>query len=650
MVARSEPAAARRRGEWWLLDRLALGSALLSGLVMYALIAEGGWYIDDFQNLILAQLAHLNRPYVDLPIFGHPQPGTRIVTWLLYRVAPMNYQLAAGLVCLGLALGAYLFYRILRLAFRPSPWHLVLTSMVVSTGLWVPVSAWWAGAVELIPCFLTGMLMTYSVLRCYQGGRARWLWGVLPGVWLLGGLAFYERALFGGMFAALFLPAVAATSFRPRAVLQVARRAWLAYASLIVVALAYLAYYTSHQLVRTVKGYTKAELLHFFWVCWSHSLIPGLFGGSIGSVRILALSTAHPPLWWLVVCQFALLGLVVLGVLRNGARTLLAWAVFVVLFFLPAQYAIATARLKVHGPAVGQEYRYVADLLPLLLLTVALVVLRRGSALRTGVASAGPVPAEASPAEGADAAAVGAPAAAAAPHPPVRTRPTLLGLPRPHLVLTVAALCALWAVFLSTALPIHDRWVHGRNVRYAKNLRHDVAMLDRGAPWSVYNTFVPVDVSSPTYGRYSTVPAIAELLSRRQISVDDLSRPMYVADANGHLRPARFYALSTAADVCSTTRQRILTPLSRPLPKGLWNIQFKYSTRYPTTMRFAMDPGNGTPIEATGLFRGFPVRAGSGELTFALRQSSITQFRLDAATGGVCLSDIRIGRPVPVAR
>ena len=62
--------------------------------------------------------------------------------------------------------------------------------------------------------------------------------------------------------------------------------------------------------------------------------------------------------------------------------------------FVPAQYAIATARLYVHGPRVGNEFRYLADLFPLAVLTVALTVLRRSAAAaaprwRTGAAGAG---------------------------------------------------------------------------------------------------------------------------------------------------------------------------------------------------------------------------------------------------------------------
>src|SRR6185503_266577 len=112
------------------------------------------------------------------------------------------------------------------------------------------------------------------------------------------------------------------------------------------------------------------------------------------------------------------------------------------------------------------------------------------------------------------------------------------------------------------------------------------------------------------YGQYALAPSLAELVSGHPVSADDLSKPMYVVDPDGRVRPARFRALATVPAACSTGRQKILQPVSRP-----------------TVLRFALDPGTGTAVEATGMFRGFPV-SGSGRLTFSLRLSAVTGFRL----------------------
>jgi hypothetical protein len=621
-----EPAAVPQpgaRGEWWLLDRLALAWSMVSALVLYVLIGRGGWYVDDFVAFDLAKRYPLNLRYLKITVFGHPQPGTRVLDWVLYRIAPMNYPLASAVLCLGFGLMTWLVYRILRMAFRPSPWHLVFTAMVSTSGLWVPATAWWAAGVQTVDCTLASMLTVYAMLRCYRGPY-RPLWAALAGGALLAGLACYERTLFGAAFAAWFLPAVTCRSARPREVLPVLRRAWSGYLALAAVTAGYLLIYLTHQLVQRHPGYTRGELAHFLWLCWSHALIPGLFGGSLRTSQQVALSLAAPPLWWLTGCQVALLGLVGYGLVRNRLRALAAWLVFLTIF-LVAQYLIASARLAIYHVEIGNEFRYVADLIPLLVLTLAITILRPAAL---------PPVASTEQASG---------LRASRRHP---LAGDLLGVNRRHLLATGAGLIALWVVYLVTAMPISYRWTHGLNVRYVQNLRAGVGELDRRGPWSLYTTYVPFAVAPASFGHYSQTTTIAQLVTGHPVSADDLAEPMYVVDGDGHLRPARFRSLASVPGLCSTGPQQVLQRLSKPLPRGLWNVRLSYRVATPTTLRFALDPGTGVPVEATGASRGY-LLSGSGQLTFPLRLSAIAGLRLDAAAAGACISDVRIGRPVP---
>ena len=640
MVVAEPPAITRpARSEWWLLDRLALAWSVLSALSLYALIGRGGWYVDDFLNFGLARQYPLGRFYLRFPIFGHLQPATRLVNWLLYRISPMNYPLAAALLCLGMGAMTWLTYRVLRLAFRPSPWHLVLVAMVSTTGLWVPVTAWWAGGAEIVGCVLASMLMMHAMLRCYRS-RHPVRWGLLAGFWLLAGLSWYERALFGAAFACWFLPAVTCRSIRPSQLWAVLRRAWPGYLALVVVALSYLDYYFSHHFVAVFPGYTRAELLHFFWVCWSHAMIPGLFGGSLTTGHLDVLSYAHPPLWWLTACQLLLLALVGYGLLRNRLRAALAWLVFLAIF-LPAQYTIATARLYVHHARIGQEFRYLADLLPLLVLTVAISILRPAALLP----AAGQPEAADEPL--ADRAAGDSDADEAQARGAARAGRWRAVDPR-HAALTGVALLALCAVYLVSALPVSYRWVSGRHVRYVQNMRASVAQLDRQGPWSMYTTYTPGDVSPAGYGHFSQTPVVAALIADQPVSSDDLTKPMYVATVDGQLKPATLRAGATVPGACASQPDKFLQALSRPLPLGLWNLQLRYRTAVPTVLRFALDPGDGTPIEATGSFRSFTV-SGSGQLTFAIRYTAIKALRVDIGAAGTCVSDVRIGVPRPTS-
>jgi hypothetical protein len=617
----SEAGAPDEANEWRLLDRIALGSSALSGLVLFLLISRGNWYADDYLNMGLAQDTKLNPSYVSLAIFRHPEPAVRIVNWLLFHTAPMNYPLAAALVCCGVGLATWLLYRVLRMSFRPSPIIALLIVMAGFSGLWVPVTAWWAGGSEISGCVLANMLVLHAVLRCYHG-RNRLGWAIAAGAWLLAGLAFYERALLGGLFAAAYLLVVMCRSVSASELWRVFRRAWPAYLSLLVVAVGYLAYYLSHHFVSRQPGYSRGELLRFLWVCWSHTLVPALFGGSLNSGNLGSLSFAAPPFWWRVACQLLLLAAVGYGVRRYGIRSLLGWLVFLPLF-LAAQYPIASARLTVHGPGVGQENRYLADLLPLIVLTLASTVLVRASQHDADQVEP-------------EAADVVAGAGGTSRH---RYRY------RPPGVAVAVGLVVVLAVFLTTALPESRRWTTSPGVSYTNHLHSDVAARERAGPWSLYSTYVPRTVSLPTYGRFSTTARIAELYTGRPVSIDDLSKPMYVADVSGHLVPARFQELASVPDSCSgQARIGPVVPVSRPLPRGNWTLQLDYRTSKPTVLRFAIQDGARVQ-EATGAFRAFSV-SGSGRLTFALRPAEVDALRVDANQPGACLSSVLIGEPV----
>lgn len=612
-----------------LLDMLAIVLVVVQAGLLYRFMSVGYWFLDDFENLELAQSAPLSSDYLQLTVFGHPQPGNRFVNWLLIRAFPMNYQVAVAMVSIGIALTAFTVYRILRNLFPPSPLHLVFASMAGATALWLPTGQWWAGGSGVTACSLTSALSCASLVRCYlseRGGR-RVAWGLLAGFWMLAGLLFYERTLFGCLFGALFLPAAVCRSLRPRDVLRVLRRAWVGYLSLAVVAAGFLVYYLTGSFVRKQPGYTTGEVVHYLWVAWSHSLVPGLFGGPLNSNPLGPESTAGTPLWWLVVTEVALGLIALLGLRRLGWRSLRGWLILLPIF-LVAQYSIATARLASHGPRIGNEFRYISDMLPLAVLALAVVLLRPGPDPRS------PEVAEAPPLHAAPDTFAG----------PAGWR----GMNRRHLLLGGVVLLVTWTVFLTSAVPISRRWQTAPGRNYVANLQAGIKAADAKGPWSLYTTMAPNTVSLTTYGRYSSTPFLARLVSGHEISTDDLRRPMYLVNPAGQLVPARLDIRSRPALRCSTgDRQQVMAPLKPVLSKGFWTVVFRYTVARPSLLRFAVFDGS-RYVEATGSFRGFPVM-GSGELTFMTRSTAIQTLRLDAQHAGICLTDVRIGRPLPAS-
>ena len=610
-----------------LLDIAAVVLVVVQAGLLYRFMSVGYWFLDDFQNLELAQAAPLSSDYLQMTVFGHPQPGARLANWLLIRAFPMDYHVAMAMVAVNIALTAFTVYRILRNLFPPSPLHLVFASMAGATALWLPAGQWWAGGVGVTTSALANALSCAALVRCYLSERPgrRVAWGLLAGVWMLLGLLFYERTLFGCLFGALFLLAAVCRSLRPKELLRVLRQAWVGYLSLAVLAAGFLWYYLIGSFVRKQPGYTGGELVHYLWVAWSHSLVPGLFGGPLNSDPLGPESTAGTPLWWLVVTEVALGLIALLGLRRLGWRSLRGWLILLPIF-LAAQYSIATARLTSHGPRIGNEFRYIADMLPLAVLALAVVLLRPGpDPTRPTVADPPPLHA--------------APDTFAGPA-------SWRGMNRRHLLLGGVVLLVTWTVFLTTAVPISRRWQTAPGRDYVANLQAGIKAADAKGPWSLYTTMVPNTVSLTTYGRYSSTPFLARLASGHEISTDDLRRPMYLVRADGRLVPARLDIRSRPALRCSTAnRQQVLAPLKPVLDKGFWTVAFRYTVARPSLLRFAVFDGS-RYVEATGAFRGFPVK-GSGELTFMTRATAIHQFRLDAQHAGICLTDVRIGRPLP---
>ena len=394
-----------------------------------------------------------------------------------------------------------------------------------------------------------------------------------------------------------------------------------------MVAVGYLWYYLTGSFVRKQPGYTGGEVVHYLWVAWSHSLVPGLFGGPLNSDPLGPESTAGTPLWWLVVTEVALGLIALLGLRRLGWRSLRGWLILLPIFVV-AQYSIATARLAGHGPRIGNEFRYLSDMLPLAVLALAVVLLRPGP--DPARPDRRPTPSRCTRRAGASAAA------------------SWRGLNRRHLLLGGVALLVTWTVFLTSAVPISRRWSTAPGRDYVANLRRGIEAADARGPWSLYTTMAPNTVSLTTYGRYSSTPFLARLVSGHEISTDDLRRPMYVVDDAGRLLPARLDIRSRAELPCSTgNRQQLCAPVRPALDKGFWTVVVRYRVAKPSLLRFAVFDGS-RYIEATGSFRGFPVN-GSGELTFMTRGTAIQTLRLDAQQAGICLTDVRIGHPLPAS-
>jgi hypothetical protein len=596
-----------------LIDRLALTLVALQAVLLFWLIRPGYWFVDDLAYLAAARSARLSPGYLRQPFFDHLLPGPRLLNWILIRVAPMDYAVAAALVAVAIAASAWVVYRILRLVFEPTPLMLWLACSAGASAIWLPGLMWWSAGLQLGGSALASTLTCHATVHCYLGPR-RTRWGVSAGVWLACGLAFYERALLGGVFAALFVLAVFSARLRPRELLDTARRAGPAFAALLAVGVGYLTVYLLGSYVRQDSRYTVGELIGFLWRSWSHTLVPGLLGGP-WRWRVIrdAYSIGWPPGWWVIVGQLAVTGVVVVGVRRLGWRSLRGWLIFVPVFVL-AQWLVASARLAAHGVGIGNETRYVADLIPLAVLALAVVLLRP---LGDG-------------------------------RPPEQERPERRRAPPamnrgPERVAAGVLVAGTVAVVLVSALPVSRAWAGNPSRPYLANLRQSAAEADRDGPWGVWNTLVPGRIIDPEFTPYSRVATLAELATGRAVRADDPRVRLLVADTGGNLVPSVFAAAATAPDTCIGPELTRTEPLSRAVDAGRWFLTLDYSAPRASELRFTT--GSGTSIVDTAERSQTVTVAGSGRLIVILRPVDLDRIRIDASTAGTCLSRLTIGRP-----
>ncbi|HEY3717554.1 MAG TPA: hypothetical protein VGL39_23770 [Jatrophihabitantaceae bacterium] len=596
-----------------VIDRLALGAVALQALCLFFLMAPGSWWMDDFENLSMAQHSPLTRAYLSRTVFGHPEPGARLVNWFLVRAFPMQYVVVAALSALAIAATSWMVYRILRLLFEPSVTSVVLAWIAGSTALWLPPAMWWSAGVQLAACVLTSVLACHALVRCYLGSH-RLLWAVASGGWLVVGLLFYEQVLFGGLFCAVFLPAAVCRRLRFEDIAKVVRRAWPAYAAIACVCSAYVVIYLRGHYVRRDSHYSTHALVAMLWRSWGHTLTPGMLGGPLHwKYRLGVYGIARSPEWWIVLGQLAVVAVAVAGIRMRGRRSLRGWLLFVPLF-VAAQYSIATARLAIGGPAIGDETRYVVDMAPIAALALGLVLLRpRGQ---------GPEP----------------------EREPGSRAPTPLGY-RPRLVVAGVVVVATSIVFGLSAVPAARTWAYNPSSRYVADLRRSLGQADRAGPWSLYDTLVPETVMHQTYVPYSTIGYVAQLVTDRAVSTNDASRRLLVVDDAGNAVPARFAVARSVRPFCAERGRRMnVVVFATPLESGQWFLDAGYSSSGRTTLDLAIDPGTGRFISATSHAHQL---IGSGRIIVNLRTSPVARLRLTTTGPSACLSDVALGRPVP---
>ncbi|HJQ41476.1 MAG TPA: hypothetical protein VJ831_00195 [Jatrophihabitantaceae bacterium] len=580
-------------------DRLAVLFAAVYAAVWFGLLVPGYWYADDFLNFGLARRNGLSTHYLGITVFGHPEPGARLVNWVLLQVAPMDYWLVALMAAASIGVVCLAVYWVLRLLYGPSAFLLLLMNMIGASAIWFPGIAWWSAGVQLMGAPIAFALGTHALVRCYLGDRKVW-WGIAAGLWLLAGLLFYERALLLAAVGAAFLPLAVCDDLRPRSVARVLRRALPAYVALAVVGCGYVVWYVHGDFVRRDGRYGTGKLVEYIARNWQESFVPGLLGGPFRWRYIPTYAQATTPPLWTVVAAVVMIAVAIAGWRRLGRRSLRGWFLLVGTVVV-GDVTIASARLAAHGVWIAHEYRYLADLVPVAALSLALVLLTPLVGERTS------------------------------PQPP-------LPLPGRRIV---PAFVVPWIVFLVSVVPASVHWADNPTHGYVNNLRASLAAYDqRGAPWSLYDTVLPAELMPLAYEPFNRMSQFIPVALRRDVTVDQPDADLLVVDESGHAVAARFEIEAARASSCGAVT---FVDLPRPLPKQAWFVRLNYRAPKPAVLSVAVDAGRGLVSNGTTTY---PV-SGSGQLVIPLRVYALTRVRIKSTNSSTCLTSVEVGAPHP---
>ena len=220
-------AAARRRVTGRYADA-ALLAAIVAIVVVFdwAFASRSFFFGDDLVTFWEGKARGLSFDYLTTPIVGgHFSPGVRLLSYGLLRLAPLDWNVALGVVLAFHAASVVLVQRTLAALFGRAWWTFALSlafglSMILMARIY-----WFSAAAQGIPAIALSLACIHAHVTWWRTGRAAWLaWSVAA---LCAALCFYESAALVPVYLGLVRLLLLRSS--PRELLR-EWRVWVLYA------------------------------------------------------------------------------------------------------------------------------------------------------------------------------------------------------------------------------------------------------------------------------------------------------------------------------------------------------------------------------------------------------------------------------------
>jgi hypothetical protein len=345
---------------------------LLTAIWRFWTLSSWSWFQDDW--VYLTRTTELPFwQYISQNYNGHLMPGQFVVAWVITKAAPLDHSYAVATTVFFVVASLVAWAAALRTIFGERARLLYPMVILALSPLFMPISLWWAAAMQVFPLQLAmGLSVLFVARYMMYGHRRRDLVGLSLSYAF--GLFFWQKALL------VFVPIVFVALLLSHGALgERLRSAWRVVWAPLALSLAYIPVYVG--LTRSENASrpelfvarSLSETLDFFLKGILDVGMPALFGGPWSSLS----NTGEAYSSGSGVVTLALIALGILGTiaavrLRHQGGLALAMA---------ATYAVVSwgllftsSRFDVLGVFSVRDARYAADIVPVALLMVTFLV------------------------------------------------------------------------------------------------------------------------------------------------------------------------------------------------------------------------------------------------------------------------------------
>ena len=311
--------------------------------------------------------------------FGHLMPGVFALAWGPVHAGGYDWGLWAGTLVLLQALTGLALLRALRTLFGNRMLLLIPLGIFLFTPMALADLSWWAVGIQSVPIQLALAMAVDQHVRYIRGGRIRN--AVFAALWVLFGLAFFEKAMAIPVLLFALTSAYLVPGSWPKAMLSTLRRHWIAWALYAGTIVAEIVVYVSGLRSSPIRLPLASSAVTFGWHLLLDTFVPAAFGGpwrwtpTTGVPRDWALYAFAAPPTVLLGISWALAALVVMASLWYRRRAWPAWIILLGWLVAVDIVPIVLGRLAAYGTPLATQTGYVADAAPVLAICLAIAFL-----------------------------------------------------------------------------------------------------------------------------------------------------------------------------------------------------------------------------------------------------------------------------------